>query len=599
MEKEKSNLILGISLALVFLITIGISYAYFAARIVGNESTSTIALSSGKMEIVYEDNTATINLSGIYPREEEWATKRFTLTANNTTNLEMKYKIGISIEQNTFSEGALTYSLKNTLNESGTPLEDVESSIIKTSGTQYIGYGIFDAKINNIKHNYELKIFFKETSKDQNDNQKARFNAKIIVESCTDEELITVTFNPNEGTVSQTTKTVLANGVYGTLPTPTREGYKFLGWNGKNKLGPNDIYYVDAYGTLNSSLVLYNSNTGVYTINGKQHNHPIFGYNVFENVEVNKTYILSAKIVTNSTTGVYIGYQGKLQNGDRDIGKSIINNTQVGDIVYYSFTVPGNVTSLVVGFLNSAGGNNLQIKDFQLEESTTVTAYEPGKITNSTTVVQEQNHTLKAIWKKNSTVLNQNFSDYQEVEYIESTGSQYIDMNVKATNKTMIDAQLYTDETGNKNWFGGSVSSSSYNFIFNSYASNKFEYQYGTSNSWIISAVQDTIVGQIYTIKYGNGAIYINENKIADLSTTTFSDTRNIYLFTRNQNAGIVGIAGKVYYLKIYDNGTLVRNFIPAYRISDGEVGLFDIVNNVFYQNAGTGDFIKGPNVTS
>ena len=40
----------------------------------------------------------------------------------------------------------------------------------------------------------------------------------------------TITFDPCGGSVSQTSKTVTYTGTYGTLPTPTRPGYKFRGW---------------------------------------------------------------------------------------------------------------------------------------------------------------------------------------------------------------------------------------------------------------------------------------------------------------------------------------------------------------------------------
>ena len=53
----------------------------------------------------------------------------------------------------------------------------------------------------------------------------------------------------------------------------------------------------------------------------------------------------------------------------------------------------------------------------------------------------------------------------------------------------------------------------------------------------------------------------------------------------------------KVYTCKIWDNDVLVRDFIPVKRIGDGEVGMFDAVNRVFYANAGTGEFVAGPNV--
>ena len=40
----------------------------------------------------------------------------------------------------------------------------------------------------------------------------------------------TVTFNANGGTTTTASKSVTYNSTYGTLPTPTRAGYKFLGW---------------------------------------------------------------------------------------------------------------------------------------------------------------------------------------------------------------------------------------------------------------------------------------------------------------------------------------------------------------------------------
>lgn len=44
-----------------------------------------------------------------------------------------------------------------------------------------------------------------------------------------------------------------------------------------------------------------------------------------------------------------------------------------------------------------------------------------------------------------------------EVEYLESTGTQWIDTGIIATENTRIKATLMTLSTGNKNWFGGQV----------------------------------------------------------------------------------------------------------------------------------------------
>ncbi len=55
---------------------------------------------------------------------------------------------------------------------------------------------------------------------------------------------------------------------------------------------------------------------------------------------------------------------------------------------------------------------------------------------------------------------------------------------------------------------------------------------------------------------------------------------------------------GKIYYFKWLDsNNELVQDLVPCYRKSDNEIGMYDLVSNTFYINAGTGTFIKGPDV--
>lgn len=46
----------------------------------------------------------------------------------------------------------------------------------------------------------------------------------------TSQKQYTVYFDPNGGIVSQSSKTVAAGSIVGSMPTPTREGYTFLGW---------------------------------------------------------------------------------------------------------------------------------------------------------------------------------------------------------------------------------------------------------------------------------------------------------------------------------------------------------------------------------
>lgn len=47
----------------------------------------------------------------------------------------------------------------------------------------------------------------------------------------------------------------------------------------------------------------------------------------------------------------------------------------------------------------------------------------------------------------------------------------------------------------------------------------------------------------------------------------------------------------KIYNFKLYNGDNLIRNFIPALRNSDKKTGLYDIVNNKFYTDAGGSNF--------
>ena len=49
-----------------------------------------------------------------------------------------------------------------------------------------------------------------------------------------------------------------------------------------------------------------------------------------------------------------------------------------------------------------------------------------------------------------------------------------------------------------------------------------------------------------------------------------------------------------LYYALIYDGNNLIRQFIPAKRKSDNVVGLYDLVNDTFYTNAGSYNFDYG-----
>ena len=69
------------------------------------------------------------------------------------------------------------------------------------------------------------------------------------------------------------------------------------------------------------------------------------------------------------------------------------------------------------------------------------------------------------------------------------------------------------------------------------------------------------------------------------VSTSAFTRSNNLHLF-RSNTSDTDG--AYVYYLKVYDGDTLVRDFVPALN-SDNKAGLYDKVTKEFYLPSGTG----------
>lgn len=185
---------------------------------------------------------------------------------------------------------------------------------------------------------------------------------------------------------------------------------------------------------------------------------------------------------------------------------------------------------------------------------------------------------------------------YQEVEYIESSGIQYIDTGYKPTsNNLRIACEFeYTADHSASSVFG-SESSGRYSLI--PYGAPAFYVGSGTN-----LLAQTTELNTKYALDaHANaGTLTVSLNGITNSASYSGSilTTVNIGVFC-NIIAGVAKqfCSMRLYAMSIYDNGALVRNFVPCYRKSDHTAGLYDLVNNVFYANAGSGVFAVGSNV--
>ena len=179
MEKKNKIIIIAISFALVLLCS-GLTYAFFTSA-TPSESGSTIVAKGGQMNVVYDNKSANISVSNIYPREEAWVTKKFQVIGNNTTDLLMFYKVKMVIDNNEFGLD-LSYKLTgtNTAN-SGALIPNVSSNAYIGEQDVSLGTGYHVKGKNNV-HEYTLQIFFKPSNTDQNYGQEANFAAHLVIE---------------------------------------------------------------------------------------------------------------------------------------------------------------------------------------------------------------------------------------------------------------------------------------------------------------------------------------------------------------------------------------------------------------------------------
>ena len=181
-----------------------------------------------------------------------------------------------------------------------------------------------------------------------------------------------------------------------------------------------------------------------------------------------------------------------------------------------------------------------------------------------------------------------------EVEYLESTGTQYIDTEIIATENTRVKATLMTLSTDNKNWFGGQVLPVNNGFVFNSYSVDKLEYCFG-SGGWVRVGVPN-ILGRIFTVDFGKDGLVIDGNTVSTPSYTTFAQ-QSAPIAICIRAGGTADINGRLYALQIYQNGVLVRDFIPVRVVTVGY--MYDRVSGQLFGNSSTGAFIVGPDKTT
>lgn len=189
---------------------------------------------------------------------------------------------------------------------------------------------------------------------------------------------------------------------------------------------------------------------------------------------------------------------------------------------------------------------------------------------------------------------------YSKVEYIESTGQEYIDTGVSATDfsgvEAVIEPQYSSKPSSNVSFFGGRTEDPVGDGIvlyWSTGGNNGFSFGYDTETYY--SKVDPVISGKI-TVTWQKNKLTIGTASHT-FTESSFVSQHSILVFTygKNGNAALNHLSKiRLYSFKMYSNDVTIKNFIPV-KDPEGNYGLWDLVDNKFYANAsGNGAFI-GP----
>lgn len=182
---------------------------------------------------------------------------------------------------------------------------------------------------------------------------------------------------------------------------------------------------------------------------------------------------------------------------------------------------------------------------------------------------------------------------FTPVEYIESSGTQYIDTGFKPNQDTGITMDIQPLEGGTFPYYGGRNELEDAAFALWNVQTNQIRFDYGTTmNTMNISSYTSRVLINVNknSINYGNNT--------TSTAYTTFQSDYTMCLLGLKDSNGVDErqMSARLYSCKIYDNGVLVRDYIPAKDKNDVG-GLFDKVNMEFVYSSGASQFAAGPEI--
>lgn len=186
---------------------------------------------------------------------------------------------------------------------------------------------------------------------------------------------------------------------------------------------------------------------------------------------------------------------------------------------------------------------------------------------------------------------------YTKVDYLQSSGTQWIDMGIAPDQNTKVILKVLATNLNGSSGVSliGSRSSNDSSDQFFTYISADQGFLFRVDGDKAPSAFTNFKVNKLYTITLSASRflVYDNGNRVLAmyLSSSDFTSTVTMALFRAKPFS--TGFIGNIYVCKHYNNDHLIQHFVPCLD-SGGIPCMYDLVSKTAFYNQGTGSFTWG-----
>lgn len=184
---------------------------------------------------------------------------------------------------------------------------------------------------------------------------------------------------------------------------------------------------------------------------------------------------------------------------------------------------------------------------------------------------------------------------YKQLAYLESTGTQWIDTNILATKSTTLNIDFQFNKIESyKSLFGCVIAYKlDSRFYFNTV--EYFQIGYGGAGLVNVMPADTSRHTLIFNDITSSSNFCLGDLTYSIPSSNYAENGLSIMLFTqhnsRESDTESSACSAKIYSCKIYDNNTLVRDYIPVLD-PDRIPCMYDKIEGKYYYNQGTGEFL-------